>query len=153
MKKIIITIFFLSFVGFFNISNNTAFAQTDPPLDYSGFVKCDGVVNTEKDASGNLIEDKRTVKCDFNALINTINELVKWLFIITIPVATVLFAYGGLLYLTGSQNNIGKAKAIFTSVGKGFIIMLVAWVIVYTLVNWLIDPEFKGATTLIEQKK
>lgn len=119
--------------------------ETAPKLDYSGFVKCDGIVTS-------VGEPDRQKECDFAALIDTINKLINWLFIISIPIATVLFAWAGLLYLTGSEKNIGKAKSIFTSVGIGFIIMIVAWLAVYTVVNWLVKPNF-GATSLIEQKK
>lgn len=159
MKNIKSTILFSISVIIFSLfllnTFSKAYAQETPPrLDYSGLVKCDGVVNDEKNADGTLKEPYRQTLCNFATLIDTITKLINWLFLITVPIVTVLFAYAGLLYLTGSQPNIGKAKAIFLSVAKGFIIMLIAWLAVYTVVNWLVAPYFKdAATALIEQKK
>lgn len=115
-------------------------ALSAPALDYSGFVKCDGVVNPD--------EPGRNVTCDFNALMNTIIKGINWLFIISIPLATVLFAYAGLLYISGVPGNRTKANKIFTSVGIGFIIMLTAWFLVRTALDWLVTPDF-GATTFL----
>jgi hypothetical protein len=115
-----------------------------PKLDYSGFVKCDGVVTKG--------EEGRQVRCDFVALMDTIVKLINWLFSISTAIAVALFAWSGILYMTGKSANISKAKSVFTSVGIGFIIMIVAWLAVYTAVKWIVDPNF-GATSLIEEKK
>lgn len=159
MKNIIysILILFILAFGFSSVPLMiNAQTETAPELDYSRFVKCDGVparnIVNGVDQGVKPGEEARQKECDFAALIDTVNKLINWLFIISIPIATVLFAWAGLLYLTGSEKNIGKAKSIFTSVGIGFIIMIVAWLAVYTVVNWLVKPNF-GATSLIEQKK
>ncbi len=110
-------------------------------LDYSGFVKCDGVLTPGE-------EGRKTV-CDFSALMKTIIGLINWLFIIAIPIATVLFAYAGLLYMTGVSGNRVKANKIFTSVAIGFSIMLVAWISVRTVVDKFTDKD-SGATTFIK---
>ena len=119
MKKI--TIFIATIVITLSIIPNFSLAQTNTPpkLDYSGFVKCDGVLNPK--------EPDRQKLCNFAALVDTVNKAINWLFIISIPVAVALFAYGGLLYMTGTSGNRTKANNVFTSVGKGFIIMIVAW--------------------------
>lgn len=104
-----------------------------------GLVRCDGVIN------GN--EPNREIPCNFAALVSNINYIISWLFYISIPIATALFAYAGFLYITGKQDNIGQAKKIFTNVGVGFIIMLVAWFAVYTFVNWFVAEP--AATSLI----
>ncbi len=118
--------------------------STAPPkLDYSGFVKCDGVVNKK--------EPYRNVPCDFTQLIKTVNSAINWIFIISIPVATVLFAYAGLLYITGKPGNLTKANKIFTSVGIGFIIMITAWFVVRTAVDWFVKSD-SGATTFLGGK-
>ncbi len=125
-------------------SDTSKFSPFIPKLDYSGFVKCDGVVTKG--------EEGRQVRCDFAALMNTIIQLINWLFGISTAVAVALFAWSGILYMSGKSGNISKAKSVFTSVGIGFIIMIVAWIGVYTAVKWLVDPNF-GATSLIEEKK
>ena len=63
--------------------------------------------------------------------------VINWLFVIAIPIAIVLFAYGGVLYILGTPGNRKKANEIFTAAGIGFGIMLIAWVSVYTIVSWL----------------
>lgn len=121
-------------------------AQTEkasPALDYSGFVNCDGVKTPS--------EKGRQNKCDFKALIDLVQKMINWLFYISIPIATVLFAYAGLLYLSGKESNINKAKAIFLAVVIGFIIMLVAWFAVSTILKWFASPD-SGATSLIADK-
>jgi hypothetical protein len=115
-----------------------------PPLDYSGFVKCDGVVKKG--------EASRNVVCDFAALITTAIKAIQWLFYITMPLVAALLAYGGYLYMTGTPNNLGLAKKIFTAVGIGFIIMITAWVAVSQFVSWFVKPD-SGATTFIDIKK
>lgn len=145
MKKI--TIFIALIVITLSIIPNFSLAQTNTPpkLDYSGFVKCDGVLNSK--------EPDRQKLCNFAALVDTVNKAINWLFIISIPVAVALFAYGGLLYMTGTSGNRTKANKVFTSVGKGFIIMIVAWLGVYSVINWIIDPAFKeAATTFLDTK-
>jgi hypothetical protein len=75
--------------------------------------------------------------CDFNYLLQEGRAIINWLFVIAIPIATVLFAYGGILYILGTPGNRKKARDIFTAAGIGFGIMLIAWVSVYTIVSWL----------------
>ncbi len=80
---------------------------------------------------------------------DTIIKMVNWFFYITVPIAVALFSYAGLLYMTGTPGNIGKAKGIFTSVAIGFIIMCTAWIGVNTVVGWFVKPD-SGATTFIK---
>lgn len=112
-----------------------------PRLDYSGFVKCDGVVKPG--------EAYRTQECNFAALIETIIKAINWMFYISIPVAAVLFAYGGFLYMTGKSGNIETAKKMFVAVAVGFIIMITAWIGVRQFVEWFVEPS-SGATTLVQ---
>lgn len=121
-----------------------SFAQTAQPvkLDYSGLVKCDGVV--AKDIDGNPLEKDRQQVCDFNALMNMVKSTINWLFFITVPIVTVFMAYAGVLYMTGTSGNISTAKKIFPSIAKGFIIMLVAWISVITVVNWFVTEKNKA---------
>lgn len=129
---------------FFSIVPSFAYAESVFKLDYSGLVKCDGVVL--KGADGKPLdpnEQYRGTECNFAALMSMVKTTINWLFLITIPILTVLLSYAGLLYMSGSQKNIGTAKSIFQSAAKGFIIMLVAWVSVVTVVNWFISDTDK----------
>lgn len=114
---------------------------------YGGLVTCDGVV--EKDAQGRQIDPSQKT-CNFNELIKQINHIISWLFGISLSIAIVFLAYGGILYMTGTEGNITQAKGIFSSVGWGFIIMLSAWLVIYTLLNWLTKPG-QGFTSLLDK--
>ncbi len=114
-------------------------------LDYSGWVQCDGVVTPG--------EEGRTVPCNFANLVNMVGFLINWLFVISIPVIVGLLAYSGFLYMTGTQENIKKAKAVMTNAVVGFIIMLMAWFIVTTLLKWLLNPNFSGVDAIIQIQK
>jgi len=123
-----------------------SYAQNAEPvkLDYSGLVKCDGVVSEN--------EPDRQTKCNFNELMKMVKSTINWLFLITVPIVTVLMAYAGLLYMTGTPGNISTAKNIFPTVAKGFIIMLVAWISVITVVNWFISENNKAIINTFIQK-
>jgi len=150
-KKIILTFVLVSAIFSFNfIFTIPVLAQVDKnvagsKLDYSGLVDCDGVVDDK-----NPLESERKNTCNFAALMRTVVKLINWAFYIAIPFAVVMFAWAGLLYMTGSEAKIKKAKDIFLSVGIGFIIMLVAWLGVRTVVDMLVR-EGSGATSLIEK--
>jgi hypothetical protein len=150
MKKILATIFILAIfvTPTVTFAVNTADSpdadylnEQDgaPKLDYSGFVKCDGVVKPS--------ESGRQVTCTFGALIDTIIKAINWMFVISVPLAVALFAYAGLLYMTGQEGKIKEAKAIFSSVAIGFIIMLTAWFAVRQVVSWFVKDA--TATTFL----
>jgi hypothetical protein len=115
-------------------------------LDYSGWVKCDGVVTDS--------EQYRQNKCDFVELINTVKSLINWAFMISIPIIIGIIAYAGFLYMTGTEANIKKAKEFIWNAIIGFVIMLSAWFIVTFVLNQLLTDQFKQVTgTLVETKK
>lgn len=134
MKKyILITLFIFSSIMPVLVMAQAKATPEPTKLDYSGLVKCDGILDPK--------EPFRNNPCNFVALMAMVKSTINWLFLITIPIMTVLLAYAGLLYMTGTQGNIGTAKSIFQSAGKGFIIMLIAWVSVITVVNWFITQK------------
>ncbi|MEK7463966.1 MAG: hypothetical protein AAB610_02500 [Patescibacteria group bacterium] len=112
-------------------------------LDYGGLVKCDGVVDPNEPARNN--------ECDFQDLIGTVNSIIKWIFMLSIPVFIGLFAYAGFLYMTPSPGNREKSNKMLWAALKGFVIMLVAWFMVSTLLSWIVSDSFKGtASSLLE---
>ena len=120
-------------------------APTVPPKSpvskdqYSGLVKCSGVASKPGE-----------VECNFNYFIKTVANLINWGFYIAIPIVVVLFSWAGLLYISGVEKNIDKAKGIFLNAAIGFIIMLVAFTAVHTIVGWLVDPTI-GAESLLSK--
>jgi len=81
-----------------------------------GIIPCDGV----------------KVKCDFNALIKLVQNIIEFIIKVSPFVAAVAFAWAGWKYITAGSNTgqIGEAHKIFSSVAYGFIIILSAWLIV-----------------------
>lgn len=117
-------------------------------LDYGGLVKCDGVVTPG--------EQDRTRVCDFSALISMVNSIIKWVFGLTIPIFVAIFAYAGFLYMTPNPGNREKSNKMLWAALKGFVIMLLAWFIVSTLLKWVTSTTTdsgKSATTLLDQQK
>ena len=108
-------------------SSSAGPSQNTTPL---GLVVCTGAQDSSNP------NDVRPI-CNFNYLLVEGRTIINWLFMISIPIAVVLFAYGGILYILGTPGNRSKAKGIFTAAGIGFGIMLIAWVSVYTIVSWL----------------
>ena len=125
--------------------SSTVYAQTNT---YTGLAICSGVASST---------DPAIPVCDFNYLLIEGQHIINWLFIIAIPVAIVLFSYAGVLYIIGTQSNRKKANGIFTAAGIGFGIMLIAWISVYTVVNWLTagnngsSANTTGITTFLGQ--
>jgi hypothetical protein len=141
MKKLLIIIMFT-----FIVLPNLSLAQNTggTALDYSGLVKCDGVLNPN--------ESGRQVKCNFYNLIVIINQLVNWAFTLSLPVVAGMFAYAGYLHITGSEENIKRSRKMMQNAIIGFIIALTAWFVVTTLVEWIKDPTFTGVDTLSNLK-
>ncbi len=103
---------------------------------YEGLVKCDGVV---------LPGEKGKTKCDFIALMNQIQFLINWGIGMLLVLSVAVAAYTGILYMyAGFSGDVGKAqeaKSNFTKIFVGILIVLSAWLIVRTLLNWLLNRE------------
>jgi hypothetical protein len=78
-----------------------------------------------------------------------VQHLINIMLVIGVLAAIVMFAYAGLLFVSGKKANIDKARSIFPKVFVGFIIMLSAWFIVYQILSWLTDNS--GFKTLLGQ--
>lgn len=130
MTKIAIlsSIFFLTIL--FPVSSHAVkYIGSDDPQE-KGFqlVPCDGV----------------DVPCDFNALMTLFNRVINFIFYISIPLAAISFSWAGYLYLSaaGNTSQIEKAHGIFKTVLIGFIFIISAWLIVYTITHTLLSDEF-----------
>lgn len=110
--------------------NQTTESPTSP---FGAFklVQCDGP------AGANINNDPKYVPCDFRGLMIQIQFLINAAIVIGVLAAMIGFAYAGFLYITGTQENIKKAKSIFPKIFWGFIIMLTAWFIVFQILKWL----------------
>ena len=98
--------------------------------ELSGIVPCDG---TKEDP------------CTFVHFFAAIGEIMRYIYITSFSIATILFAYAGVLLMT-SQGDTGKvqqAKNIFKNVIIGVSIMFLAYWGVWMLLRGLgVDQSF-----------
>lgn len=81
--------------------------------------------------------------CNFGYLITLAQNLITDLIFLSTIFATVAFAYAGFKLLTsgGSEKAKDEAVGIFKKVGLGYLWILVAWLLVYTITS-LLAPGF-----------
>jgi hypothetical protein len=81
---------------------------------------------------GNFGED-----CSFCNLLGLAQRLINFFIYLSVVVATLLFTYAGILYMTSAPNpgNIERAHKIFWNVLIGLIVVLGAWLIVDTVMK------------------
>jgi hypothetical protein len=112
------------------------FAQSAGPVDVTqpGFkiIVCDGPA-----LPSSIPTPQGYIPCDFNGAMIQVQHLIDIAMVLGVLAAIVIFTYAGYLYITGTEGNIKKAKSIFPKVFFGFVIMLVAWFVVYQLLDWL----------------
>jgi hypothetical protein len=79
--------------------------------------------------------------CGYADFVGTINNIVDWVIASAGVIFTISAIWGGFLYIFSGTNPSYKAKAksILWSTIIGFIIVLCSWLIVYTLLGFLVD--------------
>jgi hypothetical protein len=81
--------------------------------------------------------------CGFDDAVFMINGTINWIIGLAGVIFTISFVYGGFLYMTSGINpgNKAKAKSLLWNTLLGFVIMLTAWLIVYTLLTYLVPSD------------
>jgi hypothetical protein len=84
--------------------------------------------------------------CKFTDFIALINGIINWIISIAGVIFAVSFIYGGFLYMTSGEKpaNKEKAKSLLWNTLIGFVIILVSWLIVYTILNSLVPAGTEG---------
>lgn len=82
--------------------------------------------------------------CTFKHLITLAINLINALVIISTFLATAAFAYAGFILLAsgGNESEKNRAKEIFRKVLIGYLWILAAWLLVYTITSVLLNPGF-----------
>lgn len=82
--------------------------------------------------------------CTFSDLFVLGNRILKLLVILAIPIAAGMFAYAGARMLSagGNEEVIKDAKKVFYRVFVGFLFVLAAYLIVYTITSVLLDDKY-----------
>jgi hypothetical protein len=82
--------------------------------------------------------------CDFGDLVRLVQNLINFMIILSTFFATAAFAYAGTTLLTSGGNESAKTKAkdIFKKVMFGYLWILGAWLVVYTITSVLGGSNF-----------
>lgn len=84
------------------------------------------------------------VECGFNQLVELAQNIITNLILFSTLLAVFAFIYAGFLLIT-SQGNPSKkedAKKVLMSVLKGYLWILAAWLLVYTITSAVLKTEF-----------
>ncbi|MEK9194289.1 MAG: pilin, partial [Patescibacteria group bacterium] len=88
------------------------------------------------DSTGKVLDPN---PCDFCDALIVIQNIVKFLFEVAIPISVAMVIFGAitLMIAGGSEEKIKKGRAAITSAVLGLVIVLSAWVIVNTVLHIL----------------
>lgn len=81
--------------------------------------------------------------CTYADFIKLINVAINDLVILATILVVVIFIIAGfkLLMSQGNEGAMKEVKTMLWNVVKGFLWILVAWIVVYTIMNTLLDPD------------
>lgn len=84
-----------------------------------------------------VTDGKITGGCDVNSFITLINNIINWIIGIAGVIFTITAIYAGFLYMTSGDDSgkKGKARDMLVNTLVGFVIILVSWLIVYTIIK------------------
>jgi len=92
--------------------------------------------------------------CGYQDLLKLVNNIIKWIIMISVPVAAGVFAWAGFTYMTtGIVDRKAEAKSMINKVFIGFVFILSAWIIVNTITNTLLKDSFRDAVPVEGTKK
>ena len=82
--------------------------------------------------------------CDFTAIIQLIKNGIHDLVLLSTLLAVVVLVWAGITWLTsgGSTTKHQQALGMLMSVVKGYVWILAAWLIVYSITNVLLWHDF-----------
>ncbi len=82
--------------------------------------------------------------CNFPALVRLVHAVINDLFLLSTLIAVLVFVYAGFKLLTSRGNVKAKedAKHAMMSLLKGYGTILIAWILIYTITNALLQPGY-----------
>lgn len=125
-------------VPYMPVTTPAASADPDPNNGSGGIV-----INTNSGGlfgggTNGIVACGGAADCNFNTLIQTINNVVNFLiFIVGFPIAAIIFAWAGITMITsgGNTSKRDKAKEMAFDVIVGLILALLSWVIIWTILK------------------
>jgi hypothetical protein len=116
---------------------------------YGTKVQIDGNGNAVLDSKGQPVRVPATLpngetECGFQDVINEIKKLINFAFLLAVPITIFALAWSGvkILLAVGNTSKIAEARRTMTMVIVGFLFVLCAWLIVYTLASCLVQERF-----------
>lgn len=82
--------------------------------------------------------------CGFNDMVLVAKNLITDLVLLGTIATTLVFIWAGIKLVTsgGNPKQLDDAKRMLWNVVKGFVIMIAAWVVVYTILSALVGDEY-----------
>lgn len=120
----------------------------------SGLVPCGYQEVSSEDVGDSASSAKAARKaaedCDFWDLLQLAKNIIDFLlYVIAVPLAAIMFAYAGWLYLSagGNESKVKEAHHIFGMIAMGLALALAAWLIINAIVTGLeVVPKFNPLT-------
>jgi hypothetical protein len=83
-------------------------------------------------------------QCEFHDFIVLISHLINDMVVVSTLVATGVLMYFGIRLITaqGDTGVMKTAKNGLFNVVKGYAVIIIAWVLVYTIMNVLVGPAY-----------
>lgn len=123
---------------FTDIKNGSTSVDSNLPTMKNGLVVCSGYQDEiVTDAEGKDIQINKD--CGFPEIMETIRNIMNFAFFLILPIAAIVFAYTGWLFLSsgGSPETASQAREILTKAVIGLVVILAAWLIVNTIYETL----------------
>jgi len=114
---------------------------------YTPLITCGNSPHTDKVGTTTVIDGA----CTFGDFIDTVNRIINWIISIAGVIFTISAIRGGFMYMTAGENagNKTKAREILSNTIIGFIIILVGWVVVFTVLNIFVNKDVIEGTPSI----
>ncbi len=77
--------------------------------------------------------------CGFGDFVSLIQRIIEYIFVLILPIAAIVFAYAGYLFMTsaGDSNKRTAAKNAMTKLVIGIVVVMLAWLIVRLVLKTL----------------
>ncbi len=157
MKKYLILPLILSF---FFVFASVSFAQSTTIKSNTSFVDIfmtnpvsfvTNIANAQEDGTGIVSNEcgynleKGGRMCNFVDFMGLIQRLIGYIFVLVLPIAAIVFAYAGFLFITsgGDPGKKTAAKNAMTKLLIGIVVIMMAWLLVKTVLTSLgVDAKF-----------
>jgi RsiW-degrading membrane proteinase PrsW (M82 family) len=88
-----------------------------------------------------------TNNCDFQSLLALVNNIFTFILKVSLPLAALAITIGGIMIVfnPGDTSKRQTALAIIRTTVIGLVLMLAAYLIVHTILDYFIDDSLRGS--------